>query len=254
MQWCGSSRVSPSMPPTLSPTPRLLLALLPLTFLSAQAHELTHHLVAAPLCGGFGRLYFWTFTVAPGCYEARPWAVLATAAGPLFTYGLMYVGAGLLWRGGGAAAWGAALLAAQMPLARLVTVATGRGGDEGLVARALLGDASAWRPVIGVAALALMGPPVWALARAAAPGWPRARWTLALLLVPMLWSVLLRPLETRLDGLAPEALLGAGVPWVIAVTDSLVVLALLALWRPLARAVATAERGEGASGTAPGTR
>ena len=55
------------------------------------ARELVHHLAARAVCGEWGTMTFWTFHLADGC-EPSGHRLLATLAGPLTTYALMYAG------------------------------------------------------------------------------------------------------------------------------------------------------------------
>lgn len=94
-----------------------------------EAHELAHASVGRIVCGEWPSRDFnaWRFTT--DCASSLP-----TAAGPLFSYALMGVGAFLAF---GRFRWGGiALVLAANPFARIFTAAMG-GGDEVVVARQL---------------------------------------------------------------------------------------------------------------------
>lgn len=90
-----------------------------------EAHELAHAVTARALCGAWPVRDFNSWT-AP-CDSWVP-----TAAGPLFSYALMFAGAVLLRN----RAAGAALILAANPFARIFTAMMG-GGDEMVVAQRL---------------------------------------------------------------------------------------------------------------------
>lgn len=78
-----------------------------------------HHFTGAAVCGAFGTKTFNSFELAPGC-ETRPGQLLAAAAGPLFTFALM--GLGAFWLSGGderRRRLGFALVFANFPVNRM---------------------------------------------------------------------------------------------------------------------------------------
>ncbi|HEX2834439.1 MAG TPA: hypothetical protein VHW00_15620 [Thermoanaerobaculia bacterium] len=91
-----------------------------------EAHELAHAVTARIVCGGWPVRDF-------NAWAAPCDSWLSTAAGPLFSYALLLIGALLPNR-----AAGVALLFAANPFARIFTAAMG-GGDEMVVAQRLLG-------------------------------------------------------------------------------------------------------------------
>ncbi|MBK6825712.1 MAG: hypothetical protein IPG86_01920 [Chitinophagaceae bacterium] len=66
------------------------LAFYCLIMLYASLHELVHHFAGAAICGAWGYKTFNYFSTA--C-ESNRWAYLATYAGPLFSFIMMWVGA-----------------------------------------------------------------------------------------------------------------------------------------------------------------
>ena len=63
-----------------------------LAFLCYQAHQLARHLVGAILCGGFGSMTFTVATTNQPC----SFPTIVILSGPVFTYGLAYLGMFLL--------------------------------------------------------------------------------------------------------------------------------------------------------------
>lgn len=102
-----------------------------------ELHELAHTWSGRILCGSWGSRDFNTWSLAEGCSAWFP-----LAAGPAFTYGTMWAGAGLVLlsrrRSHGLA--GLALVFAAGPAARIFTVALG-GGDELMLASRLVDEA-----------------------------------------------------------------------------------------------------------------
>lgn len=169
------------------------------------AHEITHHLVARAVCGTWGEMTWSTFSIAPAC-EDKPWWI-ATAAGPVLTYALIWIGA--LWR----SPMGLALLFANLPMGRIINVIT-RSGDELIVGRALFGEAAGW-PAMAVIVAVILAWPLW-------QGWqglPRGRraWAFpALLFLPLLWDMLFK--RMLLSRLLPAEPLAWGMPVTILAT------------------------------------
>lgn len=197
--------------PTLSEPPRggaansgklqpgwpLLLFFLSLSMVVMLAHELTHHLAARAVCGAWGTITWSIFALSPGCAEAgKPWWI-ATLAGPLLTYALIWVGA--LWR----SPLGLALLFANLPAGRIINVAT-KSGDELVVGRVLLGEQLAWAAMAVVVAI-LLGWPLWQAWRRL-PHRRRGSIFAALLFLPLFWDLLFkRMLLGRFLPLEPAA-------------------------------------------------
>lgn len=158
--------------------PRSLLALVALCWLASFAHEFTHHLAGLALCGPGGRMSLSLFALADSCDARWPWT---TAAGPALSYLLMWAGMALVLRGR-AMWWGFALVIANKPLMRLLTVATG-GGDEGRLWSLVAPQSARWLATATVLMLVL--PPLWACWRAL-PARGRGWMLPAAMLLPML--------------------------------------------------------------------
>lgn len=185
-------------------------------------HELTHHMVARGVCGAWGTMTLSTFRIADGC-DTRPWWI-ATAAGPLLTYALVNIGA--RWRH----PVGLALVFANIPMGRIVNVAT-KSGDELVVGRALFGETFAWPAMILIAAL-LLGPALWTAARRL-PARRRLGWFAAAMVVPTLWDFTAKRMV--MGALLPEAPLLLGVPVAILLFFGAMLAASALLWPRTAR-------------------
>ncbi len=95
------------------------IALYCITMLYASLHELVHHFAGYLICGDWGYKSFNYFATA--CEgEAKSW--LATYAGPVFSFLMMYVGMYLLRKNESSykSQLGFALIFAQMPVQRMI--------------------------------------------------------------------------------------------------------------------------------------
>lgn len=203
---------------------RSLVALVALTWLASFAHEFTHHLAAAFVCGEVGRMSLSLFALGNVCEPGWPWT---TAAGPILSYALMWAGMALVLQGRHVW-WGFALVIANKPFLRLFTALMG-GGDEGVLFDLLSPSQGRWLASACVLALSL--PPLWACYRALSPRHRPWVFTGAMLL-PLL-PILPVPFVDRawhgawIDGTQTLAS-GFGVPWSVWAVET-AVLALLLL-------------------------
>ena len=142
---------------------RYLLALLALMICSGELHEQVHITTGYFVCGGYGARDFNVWRTVEPC--AMPsLAFLATLAGPLWSYLLMWTGAGLLVKAKSVAyrTIGFSLVFAPLPFARIFTAVMG-GGDEKVVLRALSGgalDAGTVKILAAVLVTAICLPPI----------------------------------------------------------------------------------------------
>jgi hypothetical protein len=98
-----------------------------------EAHELAHTATGRLLCGGWGPRDFNTWALPTGCESLVP-----TLAGPVFSFGVIWIGYLLLGAAvAGQAQPGLALVMSANPFGRLLTAAMG-GGDEGVLVRGWL--------------------------------------------------------------------------------------------------------------------
>jgi hypothetical protein len=136
------------MSPADRPTLRWLLAFVLAILVAHEFHELAHTGAGRVACGAWGARDFNVWSLAEGC-ESR----LATLAGPVFSWAVMWIGVWFVRAGTEEGRWtGLALIFAPKPLGRLLPALVG-GGDEGVLARALVGGPGiAARGVVIVAA------------------------------------------------------------------------------------------------------
>jgi hypothetical protein len=204
-------------------TARFLAAFAALSFLVMAAHELVHHLTARVTCGAWGQMTFWQFSLSPGCTDDTRLWLFSTLAGPVLTYALIWTGVLLIVRGRALA--GIALVFANLPVTRFITVLM-RGGDEMVLGRNIAGEES-WLPLLALT-LALVVPPLVITYRALDQRRRLAVFT-AFLMIPLFWDALLKRvlLSRLLDVVAAEV---NGIP-VLAIATWIVAGMLLAtLW------------------------
>lgn len=108
-------------------------AFVALLFVMHELHEIIHITVGRLICGCWGGRDFNVWELCENCSEAIPFSVFATFAGPIFTFGFIYLGYYLMSKKfmskPGTISLGFALVFANMPFARILTATMG-GGDE----------------------------------------------------------------------------------------------------------------------------
>lgn len=107
------------------------LAFLSLMFVVMEAHELTHITVARFICGCWGVRNSFIWEICAGCQQQHPLSLLATLAGPIFSYILIWSGRSMLKHGERYSyrSLGFSLIFANLPFARLFTAALGKGDE-----------------------------------------------------------------------------------------------------------------------------
>jgi len=147
-----------------------VLAFVALQFFLGEAHELVHTGLGRVLCGCWGPRDFNVWQLCEGCAVGKPWNVLPTFIGPLFTYAVMWVGYALLapTRPVTQRSLGFALVLAPLPAARMLGIATG-GQDEIYGLTSFMPHSTAW-VLGGVIMLVIMVPPLVRAFRALRPG------------------------------------------------------------------------------------
>lgn len=136
----------------LRPTPKFVLAFVALLFGMHEAHEIVHTTVGRIICGCWGLRDFNVWELCTGCSDNNPISVMATFAGPAFSFLIMWVGASLLRsdRTVSQKSIGFSLVFANMPFARILTTTMG-GGDEVYGLNVLLNNYSlAWALGLGI--------------------------------------------------------------------------------------------------------
>jgi hypothetical protein len=201
-----------------------------LVLLCASAHEFTHHFVGAAVCGGWGQKTFGTFTLADGCGD-NPLRFWATAAGPLFTFALLWVGWFLLTRQEAAKRWfGFTLIFANVPINRMLIALLGHN-DEQWMARQMYPDSKLafWIVILIVWGCCL--PPLIAAWRAIENGrrwqWFAGFYILPFALLPLSGAFLENYLLLKEHVLATTVI---GAPYLVLVVNA-ICLALLYVFR-----------------------
>ena len=218
---------------------RYLLQFAALSFLCLGAHELIHHLTVRLTCGTWGTMSFWQFQRPTGC-SADGLSVVATLAGPLLTWLLIWGGRAMIHHGEARA--GVTLILANLPLARVVTVLI-RGGDEMVVARAFAPGNVLWLPMLALTLL-LFWSPVLTAYRALQHS-NRLQLLAAFLVLPLFWDMLLKRVWLgAVFASHPDTI--AGIPEVFLAATGVAMLLLVLLRRPapapqLARAMISQE-------------
>jgi len=169
----------------ISLTLRNSVALAALSFLMQETHELAHTSVGRLICGCWGKRDFNVWRLCGDCSSAIPLSVMATLAGPLYSFSVIWAGYYLLTRASiRLRSLGFALIVSSMPLSRIITPIFG-GGDEVLALRKLGVDRPmAWASAL-ILVLALAIPPVVKL-YGLIENRRKALWIIGLLLVPFL--------------------------------------------------------------------
>ena len=134
-----------------------------------ELHEIVHISVGRILCGCWGPRDFNVWSLCEGCKKTQPLWWLATLAGPLFSFALIWMGAYWTYsHDPGKKALGFALIFSNIPFGRITTVMMG-GGDEIVVIRNFLStDFTRTQMILmGSALLLAVGtPPILAAYRA----------------------------------------------------------------------------------------
>lgn len=98
--------------------------------LLGEMHELVHIFTGYSFCGCWGVRDFNVWGLCEGCRDEKPWSIIATFAGPIFTFGLIWLGRSwLLGADTRKQILGFILIFANLPFARILTAFLG-GGDE----------------------------------------------------------------------------------------------------------------------------
>lgn len=174
----------------IRPTTKFMLAFLALTFVMHEAHEIVHTTVGRLICGCWGERDFNVWDLCKGCNEAHPIALLATFAGPAFTFAMIWMGAFWLKPSNPIAkrSLGFALIFANLPFARILTAAMG-GGDEAWGIYQLTQDRTLSWVVALLFILLVSGPPLY-LAFKAIQNKGRIWWSALFFLVPTVVDLL----------------------------------------------------------------
>ncbi|MEO7522699.1 MAG: hypothetical protein ABIT58_01320 [Ferruginibacter sp.] len=119
-------------------SPATIFAFLLFTIVMLEMHEMVHIIIGRMICGCWGTRDFNTWHLCEGCGELHSFAWLATLAGPLFSFAMMWLGMLLLYSSDvPKKSIGFCLVFANIPFGRITQVMKG-AGDEMVVARQLL--------------------------------------------------------------------------------------------------------------------
>ncbi|REA63529.1 hypothetical protein DSL64_03540 [Dyadobacter luteus] len=171
-------------------TPKFTVTFLALVFMLHEAHEIAHTAVGRLICGCWGERDFNVWGVCEGCPEQNPLAVLATFAGPVFTFSLIWMGTRMLAsaRSERQRTLGFSLIFANLPFARLLGAGL-KGGDEVWGLNTLLNNSSAaWILAFVLIFLILFFP--LSTAYKAISNKRKTLWFLLFLIAPILIDVL----------------------------------------------------------------
>jgi hypothetical protein len=121
-------------------TPKYIVTFLALTFLMNEAHEIIHTSVGRLICGDWGTRDFNVWGTCESC-ATNPFEILSTAAGPIFTFIMVWFGSSFLKQDKteNQKAFGFSLLFANMPFGRIFNPIFG-GGDEVVVVDKILNN------------------------------------------------------------------------------------------------------------------
>jgi hypothetical protein len=215
-------------------TRRWLVAFFFLILVAHDLHELVHTGVGRLVCGAWGPRDFNVWQLASGCDTWVP-----TLMGPVLSWSLMWAGL-LLTRSAdaGRRSSGLALIFAPNPLGRLLPALLG-GGDEGVVARALLGSTPPWPRILVILLAALIVVPPLVAGWRALPERRRGAWfallfAAGILVTGPLFLVLGNGLLARGVLTAPGYL---GAPLLIELSTLLSVVGFAFTWRGLRNGV-----------------
>lgn len=108
------------------------IAFLALLFIMHEAHEIAHTAIGRLLCGCWGQRDFNVWGLCETCAVSQDLGFIATLAGPLFSFVMIWWGASLLKHTNTTSqkSIGYALIFANLPFARILTAVAMGGGDE----------------------------------------------------------------------------------------------------------------------------
>lgn len=160
-------------------------ALLALSFLMQETHELAHTSVGRLICGCWGKRDFNVWGLCNDCAHEGPLTLLSTFAGPAYSFTVIWLGYWMLTRTSiKAKSAGFALVVSSMPFARVLTPILGGGDEIFALTRLGVDHSMAWAVTL-IVVFALAVPPM-AKIYAVIENRRKPLWILGLLLVPFL--------------------------------------------------------------------
>ena len=167
----------------VSLTPKNGTALLFLCFIMQETHELAHTTMGRIICGCWGKRNFNLWGLCSGCSDEKSLSILATYAGPFYTFSIIWIGYFLLFKSSPKLkSIGFALIVSSMPFSRILTPILG-GGDEVYALNKLLDNHSlAWAAGLTLVFVLVIPPSVklWNVIE----NRRKALWFVGILLVP----------------------------------------------------------------------
>lgn len=161
------------------------IALIFLSFFMQETHELAHTSVGWIVCGGWGSRNFNLWSLYPGCTDSNRLWLLATWAGPAYSFAVMWAGVYLLARQSvRSKSVGFALIVSSMPVSRILSPLLGSGDEIFALERMIGGHALPW--AIGLALVGLLLIPPTLKVWQAIGNNRRALWFAGLMLAPFL--------------------------------------------------------------------
>lgn len=168
----------------------LVIGFFALNMIMAELHEQVHIQTGYLVCGCYGVRDFNVWATCEQC-NLQQWSFLATLAGPLFSCGLMWLGAWWMTKSSDPQKFpGFLLIFANLPFARIFTAFVG-GGDEKVVIQAVSGisDPVIRRLIAIVLVTAICLPPmVIAYRKLGNPR--RLLWITGFAIVPLIYGML----------------------------------------------------------------
>jgi hypothetical protein len=166
-------------------TPQFILSFLALTFVMHEAHEIVHTSIGRLICGCWGQRDFNVWGLCEGCDT-----ILATLAGPIFTFSMIWIGAYLLkeTNSNKQKSIGFALIFSNMGFGRLLNPILG-GGDEVVVVNNFIPSYDLSRIIVIVCILLITAYPFYK-AFILIKNDKRIGWFLLFLLVPFVIDLL----------------------------------------------------------------
>lgn len=121
-------------------TPKFSIAFMALTFVMLELHEIVHTAVGRIICGCWGNRDFNAWDLCRSCENVKL-AWLSTLAGPVFTFIMIWIGAGFLKKSNKnqQKSFGLALLFSNAPFGRILNPLL-KCGDEATLINNIIGD------------------------------------------------------------------------------------------------------------------
>ncbi|WP_437399073.1 hypothetical protein [Flagellimonas lutimaris] len=195
---------------------RYLLAFYCIIMLYSSLHELVHHFVGYFICGEWGTKSFNRFSMA--CNVGKI-TYLATYAGPLFSFIMMYVGTYFLKKGASdfKKHLGFAMIFAQLPLQRMVMPMFGMN-DELFASVHIFGNTYTTYAIVTIVIWAICIPPLIVAYRAISNKRKMLWFLFYLILLPyIIWGPFFGILEyVMVDmGILSQSIIGIGLLFII---------------------------------------